>query len=62
MKTGKIMKAAKIIFALFVATIICVSIPQTAFSQTEKLGSGRQPQQELGSQEMKIRALVADFV
>jgi hypothetical protein len=32
------MKASKIIFALFVATIICLYVPQTALSQTEKLG------------------------
>jgi hypothetical protein len=32
------MKASKIIFALFVATIICLGVPQNALSQTEKLG------------------------
>ncbi|MEK6325852.1 MAG: hypothetical protein AABN33_29800 [Acidobacteriota bacterium] len=34
----KIMKASKIIFGLFVAYIICLCLPQMAFSQTEKLG------------------------
>jgi hypothetical protein len=32
------MKASKIIFGLFVAHIICLCLPQMAFSQTEKLG------------------------
>ena len=38
LKTGKIMKASKIILGFFVAQIICSFVPQTAFSQAEKLG------------------------
>lgn len=38
LKTGKIMKASKIILGLFVAHILCLCVPQMAFSQTEKLG------------------------
>src|SRR5215212_1704381 len=32
------MKASKIIFGLFAAYLICLCVPQTAFSQAEKLG------------------------
>jgi hypothetical protein len=38
LKTGRIMKGSKIILGLFAAHIICLCLPQMAFSQTEKLG------------------------
>jgi putative nucleic acid binding protein len=38
LKTGKIMKASKIIFGFFVAHIIFLCVPATAISQTEKFG------------------------
>ncbi|MEK6289660.1 MAG: hypothetical protein AABO57_28425 [Acidobacteriota bacterium] len=38
LKTGKMMKASKIILGFFAAHIICLCVPQTVFSQTERLG------------------------
>lgn len=38
LKAGEIMKPPKIILGLFVAHIICLCVPQTVFSQAEKLG------------------------